>query len=115
MMTNNMMTNNIMTNNYNFQEVLCDISKLLLFKLKISHNKPSDFKIGDRVVVLHSIDFFDTTPIGSIGIIENIMHRYKHTPNEHYEYWVYVGNHKTRYEIDNIVNMDRAFNIMNKI
>jgi len=74
-------------------------------------NKPDDFKIGDKVVGLYSIDghILDKKFIpGQVGHIDNIMHRYKGEPNEHHEFWVITKMGRTRYEISNIINYDKV-------
>jgi len=96
----------------NFKEIFEDKIKRFLFTMEMGENKPSDFREGDSVVVLHCIDPFDRIPIGSVGTIVNIMHRYKNEPNEHYEYWVYTDKKKARYEINNIFNLDKAVEII---
>ena len=97
----------------NFKKIFEDTIKRFLFTIQMGDNKPSDFREGDQVVVLQSIDPLDRIPIGSIGTLVHIMHRYKNEPNEHYEYWVFANKKKARYEIDNIFNLDKAVQIMN--
>ena len=74
-------------------------------------NKPVDFKIGDKVVCLYSIDghILDNYFVaGQVGYIDNIMHRYKGDPAEHYEFWITTGLGRTRYETSNIINYDQV-------
>ena len=97
----------------NFKNIFEDKVKRFLFTMEMGNNNPSDFREGDQVVVLQSIDSFDRIPIGSIGTINNIMHRYKGEPVEHYEYWVFADKKKARYEINNIFNLDKAVEIIN--
>ena len=97
----------------NFKKIFEDKIKRFLFTMDMGENKPEDFREGDQVVVLQSIDPFDRIPIGSIGTIVQIIHRYKNEPNEHYEYWVFANKKKARYEIYNIFNLDKAVQIIN--
>jgi hypothetical protein len=74
-------------------------------------NNPADFKIGDKVVCLYSIDggiLDKKIQVGDVGYIDNIMHRYKGEPAEHYEFWVPTKNGRTRYESYNIINYDQV-------
>ena len=96
----------------NFKKIFEDKIKRFLFTMEMGENKHSDFREGDSVVVLHCIDPFDRIPIGSVGTIVNIMHRYKNEPNERYEYWVYANKKKARYEINNIFNLDKAIEMI---
>jgi|TARA_B110000967_G_C18793545_1_gene514581 hypothetical protein len=96
----------------NFKKIFEDKIKRFLFTMEMGENKHSDFREGDSVVVLRSIDPFDRIPIGSVGTIVHIIHRYKNEPNEHYEYWVFADKKKARYEINNIFNVDKAVEII---
>tara|TARA_B110000208_G_scaffold65173_1_gene84500 strand:- start:2107 stop:2385 length:279 start_codon:yes stop_codon:yes gene_type:complete len=81
----------------------------------LSLNSPDDFKIGDTVIVLCSIDShigLDELRPGMDAIITSISHRYKGTPNEHHEYWVRHGPSQARYEINQIIKYDLADDII---
>ena len=101
----------------NFSEYFKDKVNQFMFTVQMDTNTPSDFHEGDKVVVLRGIDMYilNTMPIGSIGTIVNIMHRYKGQPAEHYEYWVYSNGKKERYELNNIFNYDRAVQVLHNL
>ena len=76
-------------------------------------NKPEDFCLGDRVIVMNQIDSWSgNIKRGMVGNISNIMHRYKGRPAEHYEYWVTMfkihGGVHERFELYNILKYDEV-------
>ena len=80
------------------------------------NNKPTDFKINDRVIVTNHIDdnltLDDLCKPGMIGTIDNINHRYVGRDAEHYEYWIRIGNNRTRYQLYNILKYDDVMEYM---
>ena len=69
-------------------------------------NKPSDFAVNEKVIIMSPIDTWDTNiKRGMVGNINNIMHRYKGEPAEHHEFWVkmYKINGSARFEVYNIL------------
>ena len=55
-----------------------------------------DFVVGQRVIIIHPSSYGSGSdfriPLGSIGTIREIFHRYKGTPHDHKQYLVEIDN-----------------------
>jgi len=102
-----------------YEELLKDRLTFRFTQMKMtSLNSPKDFKVGDKVIVLISIDShlnLDKMKPGMEGVISSIAHRYRGQPNEHFEYWVGNDISKSRYELNQIIRYDIAKDIIVKI
>tara|TARA_B110000211_G_scaffold234955_1_gene307763 strand:+ start:67 stop:408 length:342 start_codon:yes stop_codon:yes gene_type:complete len=74
------------------------------------NNNPIDFVMGEKVIVLTSIDSMLSEKIkkGMTGTIDNIMHRYKGEPAEHYEFWVSTPGGRSRFDCSDILKYDKV-------
>ena len=74
-------------------------------------NKPGDFTVNEKVIIWSPIDTWNSDiKRGMVGNIDNIMHRYKGRPAEHYEFWVKMykihGGKRERFEVYNILKYE---------
>jgi len=80
------------------------------------YNKPADFVIGEEVIVMNPIDYWDDNiKPGMKCRIDNIMHRYKGEPAEHHEFWVLSeSGRRGRFEVNNILKYTTVEKFINE-
>lgn len=72
----------------------------------------SDFQIGDSIKTMGFADYDRQTPIGSIGTIVHIRHRYQGTPSEYKQYRIEFDEHSSNCQLKNLYrprNMEKIY------